>query len=66
MNDCYWAILDRDGRAIGGWIGPLFHVNCFPKRTDAKLVAIALKIPNYQVVPASEAIRKLPSPIPID
>jgi hypothetical protein len=57
---CYWGILDRDGRAVGEWLGSSYFVFCYEKYGEAKLSAIALKIPDYKICVADEVLRRPP------
>jgi hypothetical protein len=56
----YWGILDRDGRAVGEWLGSSYFVFCQEKYGEAKQSAIALKIPDYKICLAEYVLSQPP------
>ena len=57
----YWAILDCDNRVIGEWNGNTHWVSLYEQKSEAKKTAIALNIPNFQIVDAAKAMQQKPS-----
>ncbi|MGL5874028.1 MAG: hypothetical protein ACRC2R_16940 [Xenococcaceae cyanobacterium] len=62
MSKIHWAIVDRDNRVVGRWEGNYHYVPCYEKYKDAKLDAIARKIPNFTIANAVWAMQLPPSP----
>jgi hypothetical protein len=58
-----WSIIDRDGRAIGSWIGGFYHVYCYDRYSEAKQDALALSVPDFRILRSEEVIRREPSQI---
>lgn len=56
-----WSILDDRGFAVGSWNEGFFWIGCYDSYKEAKIAAIALKIPNFKIVRAIEALDRKPS-----
>jgi hypothetical protein len=54
----YWAILDRDGQAVGEWMGLSYFVFCYEKYSQAKCDAIALGLRDYKICVAEYALKR--------
>ena len=61
MSKSYWSIIDRDNNVVGSWTGPTHYVACYEKYKEAKLAAIARRIPNFKIVNAVWAMSLNPS-----
>lgn len=57
----YWAILDKENRVVGEWNGNTHWVSLYEQKSEAKNQAIALNIPNFQIVDAAKAMQCKPS-----
>lgn len=57
----YWAIVDRDNNVVGRWDGNYHYVPCYERYKEAKIAAIARKIPDFKIVNAVWAMSLKPS-----
>lgn len=57
----YWAIIDRSYNVVGSWTGEVHYVACYERYKEAKIAAIARKIPDFKIVNAVWAMQLPPS-----